>query len=215
MDAGIAGPSMLSLELVTLIVGVATIAAAVDIIRQPGWAWRRADENKIAYLVLVVLVPVVGLSLYVFKGRPRVAPVAAAGRAASLPFERFGEPTEALPVQHHQHWPVGEVSAPVRFDLFRVTRGTGADAAELPEERPFETSGTFFSAPTATKTRTASRTYRPKQRTSLAPNETTATVPAGWKADPTGRHQFRYWDGSGWTENVADEGDQSRDAISA
>jgi len=25
-----------------------------------------------------------------------------------------------------------------------------------------------------------------------------------WKADPTGRHEFRYWDGEHWTENVAD-----------
>ena len=60
------------------------------------------------------------------------------------------------------------------------------------------------------------RPYRPKQRTSLAvAEEARPTVPAGWKADPTGRHQFRYWDGFQWTENVADAGEQSRDAVSA
>jgi Protein of unknown function (DUF2510) len=28
----------------------------------------------------------------------------------------------------------------------------------------------------------------------------------GWQADPAGRHQFRYWDGSQWTDHVADQG---------
>ncbi len=81
-------------------------------------------------------------------------------------------------------------------------------------------SGTFFSSGgTATKTRPPvglSRTYRPKQRTSLAVvGDPVSTVPAGWKADPTGRHQFRYWDGFHWTENVADAGEQSRDAVAS
>lgn len=29
---------------------------------------------------------------------------------------------------------------------------------------------------------------------------------AGWHPDPTGRHQYRYWDGSQWTDDVADAG---------
>jgi hypothetical protein len=28
----------------------------------------------------------------------------------------------------------------------------------------------------------------------------------GWQADPTGKHDHRYWDGSAWTEHVADAG---------
>ena len=31
-------------------------------------------------------------------------------------------------------------------------------------------------------------------------------VEAGWLADPMGAHQHRYWDGSAWTEHVADAG---------
>jgi len=31
-------------------------------------------------------------------------------------------------------------------------------------------------------------------------------TPAGWYDDPQGRHQSRYWDGSCWTENCADDG---------
>jgi hypothetical protein len=36
--------------------------------------------------------------------------------------------------------------------------------------------------------------------------------PPGWQADPTGKHDHRYWDGSQWTENVADAGVASIDA---
>jgi hypothetical protein len=35
--------------------------------------------------------------------------------------------------------------------------------------------------------------------------------PPGWAADPTGRHQLRYWDGKAWTDYVADNGQESRD----
>ena len=50
MNGQIAGPSVFSLELVALIVGVSMIVGAVDLIRQPGWAWKRAEESKVAYL---------------------------------------------------------------------------------------------------------------------------------------------------------------------
>src|SRR5581483_3939755 len=30
-----------------------------------------------------------------------------------------------------------------------------------------------------------------------------AVVAAGWYADPSGRHQSRFWDGQAWTERVA------------
>lgn len=32
------------------------------------------------------------------------------------------------------------------------------------------------------------------------------STPAGWQPDPTGRHGHRYWDGTAWTDNVADAG---------
>jgi Protein of unknown function (DUF2510)/Phospholipase_D-nuclease N-terminal len=223
MTGQIAGPSVFSLELVALIVGVATIVGAVDLIRQPGWAWKRAEENKIAYLILVVLVPIVGLSLYVFKGRPKVSTIAAAGKAASLPFERFGEQKQAAGTRRDEHWPVGGIAAPVGFAAFNggLHERDGAEpVGPLEESAPLEVSGTFFSsAGTATKTRPGvglARAYRPKQRTSLpVADNAVSTVPAGWKADPTGRHQFRYWDGFHWTENVADGGEQSRDPVTS
>jgi hypothetical protein len=35
---------------------------------------------------------------------------------------------------------------------------------------------------------------------------------AGWLPDPTGRHEYRWWDGAEWTEVVADQGVESVDA---
>ena len=36
---------------------------------------------------------------------------------------------------------------------------------------------------------------------------------ADWYADPTGRHQHRYWDGASWTDHVADAGTTSVDPL--
>ena len=35
---------------------------------------------------------------------------------------------------------------------------------------------------------------------------TVPSVPADWYKDPAGRYDFRYWDGSKWTENVSRAG---------
>jgi hypothetical protein len=36
---------------------------------------------------------------------------------------------------------------------------------------------------------------------------------AGWRPDPQGRHEHRYWDGNGWTDQVADGGNVSTDPM--
>lgn len=50
----------------------------------------------------------------------------------------------------------------------------------------------------------------PPTATAQAP---VGAAPAAWSADPTGRHQLRYWDGSAWTANVSDNGAVSQDPI--
>lgn len=40
-----------------------------------------------------------------------------------------------------------------------------------------------------------------------------SSVGPDWYADPTGRHQHRYWDGRSWTEHVADDGKASIDPV--
>ena len=36
---------------------------------------------------------------------------------------------------------------------------------------------------------------------------------AGWHADPSRRHELRYWDGRAWTEHVSDQGATSTDEL--
>src|SRR5947207_3037271 len=42
---------------------------------------------------------------------------------------------------------------------------------------------------------------------------TLGTPPAGWYPDPALRHQARFWDGSKWTERVADNGVEGSDPV--
>src|SRR5438105_4682816 len=37
--------------------------------------------------------------------------------------------------------------------------------------------------------------------------------PAGWYADPTTRHELRYWDGYAWLDNVSDSGAAATDPL--
>ena len=39
--------------------------------------------------------------------------------------------------------------------------------------------------------------------------------PPGWRPDPTGRHEQRYWDGTRWTEHVSDDGQAALDPAAA
>jgi hypothetical protein len=283
--------STLPIELVAVVVAASMVVGAVDIIRQPGWAWKRAEESKPAYLILDLLLPVIGLSMYAFRARPKVTAAAAAGAAPTLvvdpwpatePETERTEPVEgAEPAERTAPTAVAVETNP--FTSFREVAGNGhgpVDPGPVPDEREqFEVSSTFFSTGSSTRTMrhplAIARAYRPKQRTSLVESDEpqpergpapepahvpeplraqvsepvraavpepvraqvpepvpvpvveaepqpvpvvapeAPTVPSGWKTDPTGRHQFRYWDGSHWTENVADEGQESRDPVSA
>ncbi len=280
--------STLPVELVAVVVAASMVAGAVDIVRQPGWAWTRADESKPAYLILDLLLPVIGLAMYAFRARPKVTAAVAAGATPTLVAEPQPQPTtvsETAPTEPTVTATVVAESNP--FTGFREVAGGGGlrtDASPVPDEpEQFEVSSTFFSTGAANRTMrhplALARAYRPKQRTSLVESEPRGepesvpapasipepiqvavpepepvqapapvpepvqagpepepepvptveaepprvtliaqdapTVPSGWKADPTGRHQFRYWDGSYWTENVADDGEESRDALSA
>lgn len=45
------------------------------------------------------------------------------------------------------------------------------------------------------------------------PKDVRPLAPAGWLADPAGRHELRYWDGVAWTAHVSDAGTPSEDAL--
>jgi hypothetical protein len=46
-----------------------------------------------------------------------------------------------------------------------------------------------------------------------APGPHPSAAPAGWLADPTARHEHRYWDGVTWTEHVSDRGTTGADPL--
>jgi Domain of unknown function (DUF4349)/Protein of unknown function (DUF2510) len=59
------------------------------------------------------------------------------------------------------------------------------------------------------------RWYRRRQRNKPAPppEPPRPIIAAGWRPDPSGAHQIRYWDGWEWTANVSDRGVVSWDPI--
>ena len=201
MSDQLAATNNLSLELVVMIVAVSIVAGTVDVLRQPGWAWKRAKESKPAYFVLVLLVPLVGLGMYLQIARPKVKAIASAGRAASLPFESFGDDADPGPARETAvRWarssplPNGSAASvpPRRRPTGRSACRRGGGAAT----QGAGPGGSFFSTggDGGTATAALTRTYRPRQRTSIpAPEQarddsaSTSTVPPGWKADPTGR----------------------------
>ena len=52
---------------------------------------------------------------------------------------------------------------------------------------------------------------QPQAAPAAAAASATPAVPANWYADPSGRFELRYWDGSAWTEHVARAGQQYTD----
>ena len=300
------------------LVVAAMLIGVVDILRKPGWAWKAAGEPRLLCLLLVIVVPVVGLAIYLVGARPKVVAVTATGRAATLPFERFTDRAESVADNDAA---IGVLSLPTMRGSFgepvaRPLRAT-TPAAEVPTAPatagPVPSSGffddpdvlavgaaaSFFERGAMTPHGTvapeivddpapppdfhipgsAGRPYNPRQRESLeegplerpgspavaatlaaggptgpaAPADGTggalttltaprvgtsspeifrprpqavapivgsgtttaqmATLAARWMNDPTGRHQYRYWDGGNWTENVYDAGVESRDPV--
>jgi hypothetical protein len=67
-------------------------------------------------------------------------------------------------------------------------------------------------SPTSTYQPAATPSYEPAPSIAPAPDPAPApSVPAGWYADPAGRFELRYWDGSTWTEHVSRAGQQFTD----
>ncbi len=115
---------------------VMLIVAIVDIAKRPDWQWKLAGQEKVLWLLLVILVNVLAIPalIYWFNIRKKLMVVEAAAAAG-----RYGP--------GHMTY-AGWVPGPP------------------------------------------------------VPSAYSATPPAGWHPDPSGHHQFRWWDGNGWTENT-------------
>ena len=59
---------------------------------------------------------------------------------------------------------------------------------------------------------TPAPSYAPAPAPAYNPAPAAPAVPSGWYADPAGRFELRYWDGSAWTEHVSRAGQQFTDA---
>lgn len=67
------------------------------------------------------------------------------------------------------------------------------------------------SEPWSSSAGSAPASQEPPAQQQTAQHETAAAAPAGWYADPAGRYELRYWDGTQWTEHVSRAGQQYTD----
>ena len=77
--------------------------------------------------------------------------------------------------------------------------------------QPSLTPSSAASTPAATGPSTGPTAVAPAAAPAAAAPAPTPAVPAGWYADPAGRFELRYWDGSTWTEHVSRAGQQFTD----
>lgn len=132
-----------------------------------------------------------------------------------------GTLAERLTEQSRDGWDVVAIvptGATVTAYLQRTADGTAAPAAEAaPAEAGADQAGwgAGSTEPAAAAEITPEPASAPPAAASPAPAHTAAasaaSAPAGWYADPSGRFELRYWDGSQWTEHVSRAGQQYTD----
>jgi hypothetical protein len=88
--------------------------------------------------------------------------------------------------------------------------GAGGVASSSPSDTTTAGSSSWDSGSGAA-TRGWSDSQQQQTPTSPPSAAPTPSVPAGWYADPAGRFELRYWDGTAWTEHVSRGGQQSTD----
>ena len=117
MTGQIAGPSMFSLELVGLVVGIVDDhrGRRPDTPTRMGLEAGRGEQGRLPHPRAAAARSSDWASTS-SQGRPKVAPITAAGRAASLPFEQFGD--EADHRQRQDGRPAGTVRRPMGLGSF-------------------------------------------------------------------------------------------------
>lgn len=107
------------------------------------------------------------------------------------------------------------VPAAVSADETSAPVDEPAGWATAPDETPTDTS-TDTPIETASIADLATQVSEPEPQPEAEPVVEAApaaesAVPAGWYADPSGRFELRYWDGTAWTEHVSRAGQQFTD----
>ncbi len=119
--------------------------------------------------------------------------------------DKAEEKTE--PVSEPSGWaiaPESTTTTPEPTGVQPTLAATGAAAAQPAAEAAGATTPAAAAAATAAAAPAAAATPTPDPAPAPA-------VPAGWYADPAGRFELRYWDGSTWTEHVSRAGQQFTD----
>src|SRR3954471_7733407 len=88
--------------------------------------------------------------------------------------------------------------------------GYGPSAGQPAVATAGAASGFGITEPAAVTAQTAQTAQAAAQPVAQPP----AALPAAmWSADPTGRHQYRWWDGATWTANVSTNGVTGQDPL--
>jgi hypothetical protein len=149
----------------------------------------------------VVAIVSAGTNIVAYLSRQADATAAAVDEMAA-------EATEAT-----EDTPAEEAAAAVDEAAIEEPAGWGA-APESSEPAPQDPTPAAASMG-AVATATAAEAEAPAEPEAAPEPQPVASsepaVPAGWYADPSGRYELRYWDGSGWTEHVSRAGQQATD----
>jgi hypothetical protein len=191
--------------ILVLIALVLTIFVVVDIARRPEWQWQQSRSNKALWIVLQVVLfllvfPASYVSgiIYLVSVRPKLVAAEQSGQVTGGygGWGSQGTGTYSTP-------PVDPFGPPPGYG----TPGSYGDAGSYGGAGSSGTQG-----PSGTSEETSAGPPRYPTAGGPGPSEATSSqVPPSWQADPTRRHELRYWDGTTWTEHVSDGGQQSTD----
>lgn len=106
--------------------------------------------------------------------------------------------------------PSGWAVAPEPASTAPEPTGVQPTISPTPTYQPGATP-TYEPLPASTPSVTTPAAATPVAAAATPAAATTPAVPAGWYADPAGRFELRYWDGSTWTEHVSRAGQQFTD----
>jgi hypothetical protein len=129
----------------------------------------------------------------------------AAEEVAAEAEEKAEETTE--PVSEPSGWAIAPESTTTTAEPTGVQPTRAATGAAA-----YQPAAEAVGATTPAAAATAAAAATPAAAAAATPAAAAApAVPAGWYADPAGRFELRYWDGSTWTEHVSRAGQQFTD----
>ena len=216
--------------------GVLWLWGLIDACVRPGWAFANAKSSKALWIVLQIFdVAYIPTLIYILIIRNRVIAAQAAGQipgpgTAEAPTPQDGAPaprTEpaavpTYPPPEGYSYPSPSAGAQL-LGVHAPMGGTTAPPSAAVAEPVMAAQPVVATQPVAAQPVVAQPVVaQPIVAVTVQP-VTSAPAPAlfaapldpapNWQADPTARHQLRYWDGARWTEHVADAGQQGVDPL--